>query len=291
MHMAISQASSFPVSLPGKANEVNHSFALCEVTLYHDKAPISGRSVYIVVESDDVEFQESQKELKNHLASNCANCHKNNDKCGVANKLRSHIHDQTATLLHPWTLQQFTVPMEDFLKGKGVTYWPVNDSPQGESFNVDKLTERMTFLIEDYTMARVSFPGKVSRNVLAALKGCKVEDLQIMSMLPDEVKPGLPATRPVRSSNRVVKQNMGRVAGKPGVISTICELLKKGVTMDECIDELSTVFPDRKPESMTSTFKCQTGRDLPKKGLKITKTEVKGRGVVFTWVNWKEVQK
>lgn len=56
-------------------------------------------------------------------------------------------------------------------------------------------------------------------------------------------------------------------AGKPGVIATIRESLKrdKGVTVEEVVAILAKAFPERKQKSMTSTAKIQLPKNAKKK--------------------------
>jgi hypothetical protein len=63
---------------------------------------------------------------------------------------------------------------------------------------------------------------------------------------------------------------------KPGVVAYIVSLLQEsvddgGITVEEAVKKLAKKFPDRRPESMETTFRCQAGRDLVKLGHKVVK--------------------
>ena len=66
--------------------------------------------------------------------------------------------------------------------------------------------------------------------------------------------------------------------GKPGVIATIIDLLKKGpITKADILAELVKTFPDREEKAMKSTINIQVpGRIIKDKGLDVVEVKDKG---------------
>jgi hypothetical protein len=227
-----------------------HPYSLCEVTLYNDRAPISGRAVYAVIEES------------NHQV----------------------------TLLYPWTLAKFTVPANDFIRGQGLTYWPLEkrDAPDFEKLDVAKLASRMIYLMEDYSRNSKQYSSLTVRSLVAAMLGIPLEGVPLYkspAQAATEAAGGEEGSNKPKKASAAPRKQEG--ARKPGVIDTIKEVIKGGATMEEILKALVAKFPERRPESMTTTIKCQVRRDLLKKGLVITREQVKGRGEVYTWTNHK----
>lgn len=187
------------------------------------------------------------------------------------------------TLLYPWTLAKFTVPAYDFIKGQGLTYWPPEkrDAPEFEKFDVDRLAKRMIFLMEDYSRNNKQYSSLTVRSLIAAIQGVPLEQVPLYKSPSVAARTsGTPGERKAPAGPRTERNPR-----KPGVIDTIKETIKGGATQEEILAALVAKFPDRRPESMTTTIKCQVRRDLLKKGLVIERKQVKGRGEVYTWTN------
>jgi hypothetical protein len=191
--------------------------------------------------------------------------------------------DHQVVLLYPWTLTKFSVPANDFIRGQGLTYWPPEkrDAPEFEKFDIEKLAKRMIFLMEDYSRSSKQYSSLTVRMLIAAIQGVPLEQVPLY-------KAPAPVARPAGATGEG-KAPAGPRAEinprKPGVIDTIKETIKGGASMEEILKALVAKFPDRRPESMTTTIKCQVRRDLLKKGLVIKKEQIKGRGEVYTWMN------
>lgn len=203
-----------------------------QVTLDNRNAPISGSALYLVI-------AESLKQV---------------------------------TLLYPWNLSLFHIKTEEFEKGEGAVYWPLElrTAPANETFDINKLVTKMEHLLEDYTV-RVppkQHPAQEVRRVIAEIKGIPIEDVpQFREAKAPKV--GAPAVGTTR---------------RPGVIDAIKDALEGGFTIDELVKSLQVKFPEREADGMRNTVKCQIAR-LPKNtNRQISKTEVAKRGIVFQWV-------
>lgn len=203
-----------------------------EVTIgTHPQAPVSGRAVYF-----------------------------------VTNETPKYV-----TLFHPWTLTEFNIPLNDFIRNNGLTYWPEDkrDAPPYEKFNAMSIARHMEEKLQDYAMRQKQHPAQATRKLIAAIRGIPLEQV------PQYKEPSK-----VKSSHGVSRERGPR---KPGVIDAIQEFLEDGYTVDEFVKKLGERFPERVPDAMRNTVKCQLAR-LPKnKNRAINKNEVAGRGMVFTW--------
>jgi hypothetical protein len=170
------------------------------------------------------------------------------------------------TLLHPVSLSKFTIPADDYKSGFRGQLWPEPSIPVAA--NKGPINETLAQLMElkanQYAKQRTQFPSQVVRRAIAVLTGRRVEDVP-------EVKESVPRGFAVKSDKR------------PGVVDAICNMLYEGVTLDEAVARLKKQFPERSPEGMKTTVRCQVNR-LPKKlNLKLNRTEHKKRGLVFQW--------
>jgi hypothetical protein len=100
---------------------------------------------------------------------------------------------------------------------------------------------------------------------------------------PDVVEEPQPKQAPGNKAKKLkgdkkAKSNGPRQGGKPGIIGTITELMsaKDGASIEEMVNALAKLFPDRKRDSMQSTVRVQTSRQ------KATKRTDPKRGTVYS---------
>lgn len=183
------------------------------------------------------------------------------------------------SLLHPWTLSSFAIPVEDYEKGRGDVYWPpevatsteLTNSVKDDLDGVQRVARTMLMKLEEYSKRGRQHPANLVRRVIAEVQGTTLDKVPVFREVPE-------ATR-----GNLTKAREARAARKPGVIDAIANILsnENGATVDEAVKQLHEMFPDRESDGMKNTVKCQINR-LPKKlNMTLIKTEVKGRGMVF----------
>jgi hypothetical protein len=178
------------------------------------------------------------------------------------------------TLLHPVSLSKFTIPAEDYKSGFRGQLWPEASVavPHGKGPINEMLAQLMEQKSIQYAKQRTQFPHREVRRAIAVLTGRRVEEVP-------EVKESVPRGFAIKSDKR------------PGVVDAIYNMLYEGVTLEEAVARLRKQFPERSPEGMKTTVRCQVNR-LPKKhNIKLNRTEHKKRGLVFQWADKKPSEK
>lgn len=184
----------------------------------------------------------------------------------VVNETSKHV-----TLCYPWTLSVFDIPLQSFIRNVGLTYWPPEkrDAPvHDKSFlTIDRTLAAMEEKMADYTKWQKRYSANSIRRIIAQLRGIPLDQVPLYK----ETK---------TQTDGAVRERQAR---KPGVIDAIKELLEDGYTVDEFVGKLAERFPDREPDGMRNTVKCQLARLPRNTNRPIMKTDMGNGRLVFKW--------
>jgi hypothetical protein len=168
------------------------------------------------------------------------------------------------TLLHPIHLERFDITVDEYQSGAREKLWPFNETKM--KFDAGVIAELMERTMKKYSSREKprQYPASLVRRCIAELRGCEIDE--------------------VATYKETVKSKTGyavRSEKRPGVVDAICDMLHKGVTIDECVKELVKMFPGRSGDGMKTTVRCQINRLPKREGLAMQKIEDKKRGLIF----------
>jgi hypothetical protein len=159
---------------------------ICELRTDNTKAPVSGNAIYIVVEESN----------------------------------------QRVSLFYPWTLEEFTLPREEYVEARKAMLWPENQTTA--FFDVNKVIKTIENKVQFFLEQKRSIPTRTITRCLATLKGVKIEEIEQSSRMIAAVANKGSDSREIRQYalvKKLSKDYLGKVKGRR---REILEVLMKG---------------------------------------------------------------